>query len=60
MNGFIPFLKFFWEYNWIAGFAVAFGLYLVLSRLIPEPGATAPLELALAPAPAPALAPVSS
>jgi nucleobase:cation symporter-1, NCS1 family len=43
-NGFIPFLKFFWQYNWIAGFVVAFGLYLVLSRLMPDRGAAADIE----------------
>ncbi|HET8601700.1 MAG TPA: NCS1 family nucleobase:cation symporter-1 [Segeticoccus sp.] len=35
-DGFIPFLKVFWNYNWIAGFVVALGLYLVLCKLVPS------------------------
>ncbi|QDP97820.1 NCS1 family nucleobase:cation symporter-1 [Microlunatus elymi] len=34
VDGFIPFLKVFWPYNWIVGFVVAGGLYLLLSRLL--------------------------
>jgi NCS1 family nucleobase:cation symporter-1 len=38
-DGYIPFLKVFWHYNWVAGFAVAFILYLILCRLAPDPAA---------------------
>jgi len=36
VDGYIPFLKFFWDYNWVAGFILAFVLYLVLCRLWPH------------------------
>ncbi len=35
-NGLIPLLKTFWDYNWVAGFVVAFVLYLVLCRVAPS------------------------
>lgn len=45
-DGLVPALKFFWDYNWVAGFLVAFVLYLVLCRLAPDraPQAPAPEE----------------
>lgn len=36
VDGFIPFLKVFWNYNWVVGFVVAFVLYLVFQRIWPD------------------------